>query len=272
MTTRNWTRKETLFALYLMFELPFGKFDKGNKEIIDASSLLGRSPSSLAMKLGNLYSCLPKAIRGHRRGLPGSSALDKGIVEEYLQEPDRMMIEAAQAAMFYYGAKSEAAREIQQALTPTKTESMYWRAGRLSQSLFRRKLLSAYESRCCITGLERKELLIASHIKPWSIADSGERIASSNGLLLNALHDKAFDRGLITITNDLELNLSPVLRHDVLPKAVVENFFEAYENQRISIPQSKEDIPSSSFLAWHRKNVFLRSIRSARQQHATQHC
>jgi len=258
---RNWSRKETLFALYLMLKIPFGKFDQRNGEVQHAAHLLGRTPSALAMKLGNLYSCLPVAIKGHRSGLKASSSQDKSIVEEYLRDPERMLIECSLAAADYFGEKTEVSRDIRQALQPTETESMSWRAQRLSQSLFRDKLLSAYDSRCCVTGLGENELLVASHIKPWKDADHGERIASSNGLLLNALHDKAFDRGLITITDSLEVALSPRLSK-ALPKPVVENFFEAYENQEISIPRSELDRPSLPFLKWHRENIFQSSSRA----------
>lgn len=51
--------------------------------------------------------------------------------------------------------------------------------------------------------------MVASHIKPWKASDSKtERLAPDNGLLLNALHDKAFDQGLITITKDLKIVVS----------------------------------------------------------------
>ena len=71
---------------------------------------------------------------------------------------------------------------------------------------FRMSVLMSYGNACCITGLKNKELLVASHIKPWSVSNiKTERTNPSNGLCLNAMHDKAFDRGLITIDKIIEL-------------------------------------------------------------------
>jgi putative restriction endonuclease len=52
----KWTREHELIALNLYGKLPFGQFDKGNPVIIEVASRMGRTPSSLAMKLSNLAS------------------------------------------------------------------------------------------------------------------------------------------------------------------------------------------------------------------------
>ncbi|MZJ69055.1 HNH endonuclease [Collinsella aerofaciens] len=86
---------------------------------------------------------------------------------------------------------------------------------RVNQKFFRNTLLVNYNSRCSLTGLTNKALLVASHIKPRAVSDpKTERLAPDNGLLLNALHDKAFDRGLITITKDLKMVVSGVVGHE----------------------------------------------------------
>jgi len=100
-----------------------------------------------------------------------------------------------------------------------------------------------------VTEIGQNELLVASHIKPWKDVGHGERIASSNGLLLNVLHHKAFDRGLITVTDDLEVALSTGLSNAPL-KSAVESFFETYENQEITIPRSELDRLNLAFLKW----------------------
>lgn len=66
-----------------------------------------------------------------------------------------------------------------------------------------------------MTGLSNKALLVAGHIKPWKVSDPNTmRLAPDNGLLLNALHDKAFDRGLIAITKDLKIAVSGAVGHE----------------------------------------------------------
>lgn len=84
---------------------------------------------------------------------------------------------------------------------------------RVNQNFFRKRVLAAYDNRCCVTGIETSELLIASHIIPWS-EDVPNRLNLRNGLCLNALHDKAFDRGLMWIDPDLSIRLSGRLHAD----------------------------------------------------------
>jgi len=61
-----------------------------------------------------------------------------------------------------------------------------------------------------VTGLSYAPLLIASHIIPWA-KDVANRLNPRNGLCLNALHDKAFDRGFMWIESDLTIRMSPRL-------------------------------------------------------------
>lgn len=80
----------------------------------------------------------------------------------------------------------------------------------MNQSFFRSRILSAYDYRCCVTGLTVRPLLVASHIIPWS-EDAANRLNPRNGLCLNALHDRAFDRGLMWIEPDFTIRFSPYL-------------------------------------------------------------
>lgn len=66
---------------------------------------------------------------------------------------------------------------------------------------FRRSVLASYNFRCCFTNIAIPDLLIAGHIIPWSI-ESEHRTNPANSLCLNALHYKAFDKGLMIITPD----------------------------------------------------------------------
>lgn len=63
--------------------------------------------------------------------------------------------------------------------------------------------------RCCrICGLYNQQLLVASHIQPWSKSTNDERLDSENGLLLCALHDALFDKGLISFDDDGKMLVS----------------------------------------------------------------
>lgn len=68
-----------------------------------------------------------------------------------------------------------------------------------ARAFFRAAVLAGYDHRCALTGLDLPELIHASHIIPW--ADNVPRRADpTNGIALNVLHDRAFDRGLITFS------------------------------------------------------------------------
>lgn len=72
---------------------------------------------------------------------------------------------------------------------------------RKGQGVFRLRVIEV-EGLCRVTGLDVPELLIASHIKPWSVSSNAERLDGNNGLLLSPHVDKLFDRGLISFEDD----------------------------------------------------------------------
>jgi putative restriction endonuclease len=75
----------------------------------------------------------------------------------------------------------------------------------VAQALFRDALLRAYQNRCAFTGISFRSVLDACHIVPWSMCNPEERLDVRNGLLLNSVHHKLFDEGLLTLTPDLRI-------------------------------------------------------------------
>jgi len=90
----------------------------------------------------------------------------------------------------------------------TQTEKETIMKARIGQGPYRKRLLEKYEKRCVVTGIDNAKLLVASHIKPWSVCDNQERIDGENGLLLSANMDKLFDCGLITFSHAGKLFVS----------------------------------------------------------------
>ena len=123
---------------------------------------------------------------------------------------------------------------------------------RRGQALFRATVLSAYGNRCCITGLAEVELLVASHIRPWRDAPE-VRLDPRNGLCLNALHDRAFDRGLITFDDHLRLLVSPALRE--LRNEYVRLSFTEMDGRPLRTPEKLAPDPTA--LAYHREHIFV---------------
>lgn len=83
------------------------------------------------------------------------------------------------------------------------TEAWRLQKARLGQGPFRAALLERWEGTCPLTGISEPELLRASHIVPWNRCETdAERLNPDNGLLLSALWDAAFDRGLVTFDHE----------------------------------------------------------------------
>jgi putative restriction endonuclease len=125
---------------------------------------------------------------------------------------------------------------------------------RLLQGFFRRSVLTAYKSTCCITGNPIPELLVASHIMPWKDFPD-YRVDPRNGLCLAAHFDRAFDRGLIAFDEKCRLLISPVLKKHLPILALQQEFIER-EGQPLLMPDRFP--PNISFLAHHHKNLFAR--------------
>lgn len=123
---------------------------------------------------------------------------------------------------------------------------------RVNQKFFRDAVLASYGC-CCITGISTSALLIASHIKPWKASSPNEKTNPRNGLCLNALHDKAFDRGLITVTPNYKIYVSKEIS-DIYDGEAVEEYFGRYDGKNILIPE--KFCPDRGFLEYHNDVVF----------------
>lgn len=123
---------------------------------------------------------------------------------------------------------------------------------RRGQYFFRAVVLAAHDGKCCVTGISSEPLLRASHIVPWS-HDPELRLDPRNGLCLNALHDAAFDRGLITLTERFELRVSKRVKAE-MPETLYEEMFASRAGVPITVPERFP--PSAELLEFHRTKVF----------------
>jgi putative restriction endonuclease len=249
---RNWTREQVLAALHLYTQLSFGQLHQRNPDIKNLAERMGRTPSSVAMKLTNLASLDPQITASGRKGLPGASQLDREVWADLQSNWDSVAMDAAAACAAILGT-TEPPEE------GTTSELPAFREGRTverkiqvraNQSWFRKAVLNSYQSRCCISGLTDDRLLIASHIVPWS-EDTKNRLNPQNGLCLSALHDKAFDQGLITVTPDFKVAVAPALKRKSADAFLATSLL-AFEGQAIQLPERFK--PKEEFLAWHGKH------------------
>lgn len=245
-----------LVAFKLYCQIPFGKMHSRNPEIIKLAELIGRTPSALAMKLTNIASLDPAITSSGRKGLEGASVADKAMWDEMQEDWERFAAEAQQASIAF-GAKTGFDTDEVSAETPeevedyTGSDKTIQSTARVGQDFFRRAVLSAYDYRCCITGLSVPKLLVASHIVPWRI-DTKNRLNPRNGLCLSMLHDKAFDVGIVTIAEDMTVRVSR--KNTVDAGHFFKSALLAYDGKPISLPEKFR--PSEEFLVYHR-NYFL---------------
>ena len=87
-----WSHDELVVACGLYFALPFGQMHSRNHKIIEASRLLGRTPSSLAMKLVNFASLDPAHQARGVKGLSAHSRSDEQVWREFQARWDEMTV------------------------------------------------------------------------------------------------------------------------------------------------------------------------------------
>ena len=249
----KWSEEETILAYYYYCQIPFGKFYSRNPLVIRISTMMGRKPAALVKKVGNLASFDPEMKRRGVKGLGNASKLDGFIFNKFKDNWEELVLLATKIEQGYNAKDSIIIDNSDDLVIPPGLDNENAASTRINQSFFRNAVLSAYNHRCCITGIQLDSLLIASHIKPWSDSDPfTERTNPSNGLCLNALHDKAFDKGLITILPNYTIRVS-----SKLPKEAIDNellCLSRLNGQKITLPI--RFVPSKQFLEYHNEVIF----------------
>lgn len=246
---RDWTRDEVLAALHLYTQLSFGQLHKGNADIKALAAQMDRTPSSVAMKLTNLASLDPQITANGRKGLSGASELDRAVWGELECDWDTTALVAQESYLRLLGDPSTA-EDIDAPETWIHTEGRTRTTMvrvRANQHLFRRAVLNSYKRTCCISGLSDERLLIASHIVPWR-EDHHNRLNPRNGLCLSALHDRAFDQGLIAVSPNHRVLISPALKSGI-SDTFLKSCLLAYEGATIAMPERFQ--PDPAFLRQH---------------------
>lgn len=257
----RWSREELLVAFNVYCQTPFGKLHSRNPDIVRVAAVLGRTPSSLAMKLVNFASLDPFITSTGRKGLGNASRADKAIWNEFNEDWESLAVESEihlKDLIKKDRSSGPTAQKNDDDFDETafvgETKAVQIQA-RIKQSFFRRAVLSSYGRRCCITNISEPRLLVASHIVPWK-ADAKNRLNPRNGLCLSALHDKAFDRGLITLTDEFRVEVSPAL-YAFEGEPFIRDTLLAIRGNRISMPE--KFAPDVAFLRRHREEVFVGS-------------
>jgi predicted restriction endonuclease len=256
--TVKWTREHTLIALNLYTKLPFGQLHHNKPIIMEVAAKMGRTANSLAMKLVNLASLDPVLQARGIKGLAGASRLDREIWNEFQAHYATLGTTSEELLHDLFTKDDTQDVDFLQRdrvhLAPAgPTELLATVKVRRGQQFFRQAVLTAYALRCCISGINVPGLLVASHIKPWGKFPD-DRLNPRNGLCLSNLHDAAFDSGLITLDEKLQVVLSQRLKK-FFPQPALEQNFVPFAGKPIRPPDKLAE-PDGEFLRYHREEVF----------------
>lgn len=253
MTRQHWTREQLLQTLALYCQIPFGKMHSRNPVVMALARKIERTPAAVALKLVNFASLDPDLRERGVGGMGNTSAADRSMWAEFYGRWDvladsSLLIDAPPPAM-----GGPCTRSVPNAAPSGQTEVVRETKQRRGQSFFRAAVFAAHDCKCCITGITCEAMLRASHIVPWS-HDPDLRLDPRNGLCLNALHDAAFDRGLITLSDRFVLQVSKRVKAEV-PGTIYKDLFESRAGMPITMPE--RFTPAPEMLDFHRRNVFV---------------
>ena len=253
------------------------------------ASLFRRTPKSLAAKLANLDGRRPHAAKYEQKlwiqltrdpfrfeslysiilESGRSVGLDHDVLPDYLGVEDnrlQIVVEADSVSddELLVSLKDEIATmsALRDDIDTRDTERALLGTARVGQQQFARKVLTDADFTCVFCGLSTRSvelpssrMLIASHIKPWSRSEGGERVDPRNGLAACPTHDAAFESYLISV--DAE---GRIVRSAALERAIAadtswrHNFGEQGLAPRLLMPPTAV-MPGAQYTDWHYSNL-----------------
>lgn len=251
---KPWSRDELILAFNLYLKIPFGKYHRGNQDVIELAKLINRTPSAVAMRLSNFASVDPYHQKRGIKGLTGGIKQVKPIWDEFSENKEELIFESEKILAEIQNVSIERKyKTVLDGIENFEGESKVREVKtRVNQNVFRQIMLTNYHNKCAVTGFSNPAFLIASHIIPWSV-DKQNRLNPQNGILLNNLHDKAFENGYLAINNRYQILICSELRKS--DDEFVQNYFKAYHRKELIRPE--RFLPDIQFLEKHMEEKFL---------------
>lgn len=249
---KNWSKEELVVAFNLYCKVPFGQYHKNNKNVIELARILGRTPSAVALKLCNFARLDPLHQKRGIKGMQHGSKLEEEVWNEFNQNWEELAYQSEIILVELNGLKPDDLTRFEEYLPEGKERKAVVKV-RVNQNFFREMILANYRSKCTVCSLPEPGLLVASHIIPWS-EDVSLRMNPRNGICMCALHDKAFDKGLITIGDNYRLIISKIIKR-LHKEPSIQRGFTVYHDRKIILPD--KFIPELEFIEFHRNNIFV---------------
>lgn len=256
MKNPNWTTDELKMAINIYCKIPFKNSRKTDPEIIRYAGIIGRSPGALYTKICN-FGSFDKAMGNEGiKGLSHSGHLDKEIWDEFIDNPEQIIFESENLLAERTGTNIEDFSKIDTTSIPEGVDKYSWVKQRVGSSFFRNTVLNAYNKQCCITGQTCESLLEACHIVDWA-NDKKNRLNPHNGLCMNIMFHRAYDKNLISITPDYEIVISDKLIESFSNNVSFQNSIISLKGNKIHKPS--KFLPDQDFLSIH-YNQYLNAV------------
>ena len=243
----KWTREETIVAFNVYCKIPFKSSSKTHPMIIRYAKILGRSPSSLNMKVGNIGRLDPDLKEQGITGLIHGAKMEEEVWNEFYGNPELLAFESEKIIALLSNQSIEVSTSIKTDDLPQGSERSVIIKQRVNQSFFRSAVMSAYNFRCCISGVTVPDLLEACHIVDWS-QDEQNRTNPKNGLCMNPFFHKAYDKYLLGITPELKIVISEELIQNVIDTSF-QSYLRELDGRNILLPD--KFFPQRELLEMH---------------------
>lgn len=231
----NWTREETIIAFNVYCKIPFKDSNKHHPMIVKYAKIIGRSPSALNMKVGNLGRLDPKLKEKGIVGLSHGSKMEELVWDEFYENPERLIYESECLIAKFANEELEISANIDLTNLPKGEDRIALIKQRVNQSFFRNAVLSSYNSTCCVSGIRNPQLVEACHISDWK-DDIKNRTNPCNGVCLNPFFHRAYDKYFISITPDYTIEVSQRLIDDIQDDTS-RSYFLALDKREIFLPE-----------------------------------
>lgn len=251
----RWTREEMILVFNLYFKLPYGKLDHRTPEVKELAKLMGRTDNTVAMRLNNFAACDPKLQSRGIKALGDQKKRCQPYWDEFYENQEKLVYESEKILSDYQNTTIESKYKEELKDIPKELKGEYRIREvktRINQQFFRKMVLANYNEKCALSGMDINSLLIASHIIPWS-ENKNERLNPENGICLSALYDKAFDKGLISFSNEGIVLFSEKLNRNI-GKDYYTKYFLPIESRKLLTANKYK--PNPLFLEWHRDVIF----------------
>lgn len=251
----NWTREETIIAFNVYCKIPFKCSSKAHPLVVKYAHIIGRSPSALNMKIGNIGRLDPDLKRQGISGLTHGAKEELAVWNEFYRDPERLAFESERLIAQFAGKAIEDSLDTSLKGLPPGEEREAVIKQRVNQSFFRAAVTSSYNFRCCISGIQNEKIVEACHIIEWS-QDVANRTNPHNGLCLNPFFHKAYDKLLVSITPDFDIVISDSLIENTDCLAT-RDYLSQLNGTKITLPDRFP--PKKDLLALHH-DKYLQSL------------